>query len=550
MKKHPFLILSVLLSVLILVGTFSLFKASAGPLLQGSGAPTVVSYQGIVKDGGSPYTGTGYFKFAVVNAAGDTTYWSNDGTSSGGGEPDTYVTLTVANGLFHVLLGDTNLTNMTALPASTFSGTERYLRIWFSSGSITFTLLSPDQRIAAVPYALQAEEALHAADADTLDGLDSTDLYTRAEVDALLAAQDARIADLETKLASVSLENGGEDFVFTGVNVHVRDGSGDTGSDVNGLGNLIVGYDEARPSGSDKSGSHNLVVGRYHNYTSYGGFVAGSENTISSTYASVSGGRGNTASGDFSSVSGGWGNTASGYASSISGGIENTASGYSSSVSGGLDNTANANYSSVSGGRYNVASGDWSSVLGGGGDAADEGNEAWADYSIVAGGRSNVAGDDFGADRTVGEASAVLAGLSNRAEADLAAVSGGVGNAASGYASSISGGTGNGASGSYSSISGGWGNTASGFSSSVSGGSFNTASGERSSVSGGSFNIASEYASSISGGESNTASGDYSSVSGGYENTASGSHSSVSGGYQRSVSGNYDWRAGDLFETQ
>ena len=46
----------------------------------------------------------------------------------------------------------------------------------------------------------------------------------------------------------------------TGVNVHVRDGSGGTDGAVNGLGNLIVGYNE--DSGDTRSGSHNLVVGQ------------------------------------------------------------------------------------------------------------------------------------------------------------------------------------------------------------------------------------------------------------------------------------------------
>ncbi len=77
------------------------------------GAPTVVAYQGEVRVDGSPYTGDGYFKFAVVNAAGNTTYWSNDGTSTGGGEPTAAVQLAVSDGLFSVLLGDTTLGGMT-----------------------------------------------------------------------------------------------------------------------------------------------------------------------------------------------------------------------------------------------------------------------------------------------------------------------------------------------------------------------------------------------------------------------------------------------------
>ena len=123
-------------------------------------APTVVSYQGQVMVGGVPYGGLGYFKFAIVNKAGDITYWSNDGTSANSGEPTAGVSIPVTNGLFNVLLGDTSLPNMTqALSVTVFSGSERYIRVWFSADGSTFQLLSPDQRVASVPYALQAQES-------------------------------------------------------------------------------------------------------------------------------------------------------------------------------------------------------------------------------------------------------------------------------------------------------------------------------------------------------------------------------------------------------
>lgn len=146
-------------------------SAGAGPVVHPAGspevgAPTVVSYQGVVTVSGSPFSGTGYFKFAVVNAAGTTSYWSNDGTSSGGGQPTASVALAVAGGQFTVLLGDTTLAGMTQeLTPGAFTGTERYLRVWFSADGSTFTQLVPDTRIAAVPYALQA------GGADVLDGL-------------------------------------------------------------------------------------------------------------------------------------------------------------------------------------------------------------------------------------------------------------------------------------------------------------------------------------------------------------------------------------------
>lgn len=105
----------------------------------------------------------GHFKFAIVDAAGTTTYWSNDGSSSDGGEPDASVRLTVTAGLFNMLLGDTELDNMTELTTAVFDETERYLRVWFSTDDSTYLLLDPDRRIAAVPYVLQAQEAASAA---------------------------------------------------------------------------------------------------------------------------------------------------------------------------------------------------------------------------------------------------------------------------------------------------------------------------------------------------------------------------------------------------
>ncbi len=156
--------ISLLIVMNLVLGGILLSRAApeSAPLEpQGSTAPTIVSYQGRVQVSGVPFSGTGYFKFAVVNITGDTTYWSNDGTSSGGSEPTNAVQLPVSNGLFTVLLGDTSLTGMTQqLTADVFSGYDRYLRVWFrSTSSGAFTRLTPDTRIAAVPYALQAQHA-------------------------------------------------------------------------------------------------------------------------------------------------------------------------------------------------------------------------------------------------------------------------------------------------------------------------------------------------------------------------------------------------------
>ncbi|MCP4136918.1 MAG: hypothetical protein GY754_38460 [bacterium] len=185
---------------------------------------------------------------------------------------------------------------------------------------------------------------------------------------------------------------------FSGINVQIVSGSGSTDGTVNGLGNLIVGYNETRSLESNKSGSHNIIVGRWHNYSSYGGLVVGNYNTISGTYSSVCGGTENTASGQDSSVSGGAYNTASGYWSSVSGGRDNIASWGADSVSGGASNTASGNCSAVSGGYENLANWFFSSVSGGRKNTAgriDLSSPDGGDSSSVGGGYGNNAVADY-----------------------------------------------------------------------------------------------------------------------------------------------------------
>lgn len=130
--------------------------------LLAQGVPQMVHYQGRVAVGGVNFNGTGGFKFALVNAAGSTTFWSNDGTSVGGGQPTGAVNLPVNRGLYSVLLGDPAL-SMVAIPATVFNNADVRLRIWFNDGTTGFQLLSPDQRIASVGYAMMAANVLDGA---------------------------------------------------------------------------------------------------------------------------------------------------------------------------------------------------------------------------------------------------------------------------------------------------------------------------------------------------------------------------------------------------
>jgi hypothetical protein len=145
--------------------------------------------------------------------------------------------------------------------------------------------------------------------------------------------------------------------LFNGINVQIVNGTGATQT-VNGLGNLIVGYNRPRTAmpvcslgafatepectarggvwaRNHKSGSHNVIAGDFNGYSSWGGVVFGLENAIAAPYASVTGGAGNLASGDLSSVGAGSLNTASGMYGSVTGGLSNVAAGAFSSVGGG-----------------------------------------------------------------------------------------------------------------------------------------------------------------------------------------------------------------------
>lgn len=121
-----------------------------------AGVPRVLNHQGRVAVNGVHFEGTGQFKFALVNTGGTATYWSNDGTSVAGSEPVDAVSLQVTKGLYSVLLGDTNLPHMTALSESTLAPGDVRLRVWFNDGTNGFQMISPDQSLAATPYALLA----------------------------------------------------------------------------------------------------------------------------------------------------------------------------------------------------------------------------------------------------------------------------------------------------------------------------------------------------------------------------------------------------------
>ena len=67
--------------------------------------------------------------------------------------------------------------------------------------------------------------------------------------------------DLQSKLQFVSVT--GTEMFITGANLSIRNGVGTTAGPPNGLGNLVVGYNEnfLPPATQPRTGSHNIVVG-------------------------------------------------------------------------------------------------------------------------------------------------------------------------------------------------------------------------------------------------------------------------------------------------
>lgn len=146
-----------------MLGTLALLTTAG---MAWAAVPSQVAFQGRISVDGVNFDGAGDFKFAIVNADGTETYWSNDGTSEEGSAPESSVTLPVHRGLYSVLLGGAG---MEPIDASVFAEAEgASLRVWFDDGENGSQLLSPDQEFASVPTALVAGTAQVAESANSL----------------------------------------------------------------------------------------------------------------------------------------------------------------------------------------------------------------------------------------------------------------------------------------------------------------------------------------------------------------------------------------------
>ena len=149
-------------------------------VLSAHAVPAVLNYAGQVAVNGQAFDGQGLFKFALVNADGNVSYWSNDGTSANGSEPAVHVGIAVNGGLYSLLLGNTAMSDMGAIDPAVFAQhTDAKLRVWFSDGVNGFQQLSPDRPFASVPYAFSAGTAQSAGSANIANGSVSLDMLSQ-----------------------------------------------------------------------------------------------------------------------------------------------------------------------------------------------------------------------------------------------------------------------------------------------------------------------------------------------------------------------------------
>ena len=554
-----------------------------------------MNYQGVVKQNGTAYQGSGYFKFTLGDLSGSTNYWANDDTTAG--EPGTNVTANVTNGFFHLALGD----GMTDIPAEVFSEYDDvYLRVWFAEQNTgTYSSFGSEQKILPVPYAVNAGMLegltfntltnsinINDADADPANEL-NTSVVLKSNTLEVTDAGGTLSADLSSLIDDPDANPSNEfnsSVVLNGTTLEVTDAGGTKSADLSGL----IDDGDWEASGSDIYNSNtgnvgigttnaneklevvgNMIVRNADNTSSLNIspspigtnlFITGSDNDGTVNYPiHVSDEDGYDILKVRSSLSPGasYGNNAS--RASFNGTVEaNTFMGGRAHsidegadycfIGGGLTNRIENIYSDFSGiasGMNNIIgtqnSSPYSLIGGGRSNIVDN------DYSVIGGGRLNYCSRLYsfiggGRENVIKDDSSVICGgkyhLINE-YGEYCFIGGGYRNLIRSYNPSDR----------YNTIVGGFINSISnsydGF---IGGGSWNNISyGPFSTIAGGQRNISFEKGTTISGGRANRIVGEYCTVGGGWSNKVDGYsyYSTIPGGLENRIyASNYGFAAG------
>ncbi|MHC4499373.1 MAG: hypothetical protein ACYS21_09715 [Planctomycetota bacterium] len=281
-----------------------------------AGAPGLMNYQGRLTDaGGDPLDDTVFMIFSIYDdSTGGSLLW------------DDSATVVVTNGLFNVILGESN-----AIDDGVFADTARWLQITVEGEDI-----DPRTRLVTAAYAFRVE---------TVDG--ATGGIISGDVDI---QSDLTVSGKAT----------------------IGPGHTNTGS-----WTFVAG------ESNTATANHVTVGGGYGNSASAWGATVGGglSNSTSGDQATVGGGKYNEASNNTATVGGGENDTASGYGATVGGGKNNTASGTRATVGGGDGNTASAAGATVPGGLLNTAGGLYSFAAGRRAKANHAGAFVWGDQT-------------------------------------------------------------------------------------------------------------------------------------------------------------------------
>lgn len=360
-------------------------------------APGILGYQGRVAVNGTNYDGTGLFRFALVNGSGTTTFWSNGAAT---------VSVPVSKGMYAVLLGDTTVPGMATIPATVFTNTDVRLRVSFDGGN-GMQVFTPDQRLGAVGYALQAAgvrssddivgRRLNIGSGHGLQGTQST--IAGGSGNSAVAAYAALGGGASNSILATCdygvIGGGFVNAIYTSTDYGVIGG---------GWGNVITNHgNRAVISGGEintiEHASHSIIGCGSGNRIQWGSFLSvlggGLYNSLTNaSYSVLGGGLSNAAAGSsYAVIAGGEANTVQPGAThtALGGGSGNSvqSNSYCASLGGGRMNSigSDAEGCVLGGGMQNrIATQAGESMLGGGGDNAIE---EFAYTSTLGGGFSN-----------------------------------------------------------------------------------------------------------------------------------------------------------------
>jgi len=308
---------------------------------------TAFTYQGQLKQSGSPANGSFAMDFKLFDAAS---------AGSQVGPTVSLPTVGVANGLFTVPL-DFGVDAYAANQA-------RWLEI-----TVSGTMLSPRQPLTASPNALYAKNNW------ALNGNAGTD-----PANHFLGTPDNQPLSLRVNNTRAMQYEYAENVAFRSINVI---GGNETNSIVAGVvGATIAGGGDSKSSMPNQvSGDFSTISGGVGNnaYSYYDVIAGGFDNHALGGIASIGGGIYNWAYSDYATIGGGSMNAAHETYAAILGGNSNSAGGFASAVGGGEDNNANFTYAAIPGGKSNSAGGFASLAAGYRAKANHGGAFVWAD---------------------------------------------------------------------------------------------------------------------------------------------------------------------------